>query len=110
MKTEVINANLSRMPKTELFGFPVLLAKERINRPSIHFDLHIYELQGQLGADSNLSLVCDAGDSFMGTVISATPLLPDGTDALVLFPEDFKEKAAPEEYLTVAEFEERYGK
>lgn len=110
MNIEVINANLSRMPKTELFGVPVLLAKERISRRSIHFDLHIYELQGQLGTDSNFSLVRDAEDFFMGTVISANPLLPDGTDALALFPEDFKMERTPEESLTIAEFEEQYGK
>lgn len=109
MKIEVINANLTRMPKTELFGFPVLLAKERISRQTVHFDLHVYELQGQFGTSSNLSLVRDAGDFFMGTVISAIPLLPEETDELALFPKDFKEGIKPEESLTLSEFEERYG-
>lgn len=45
----------------------------------------------------------------MGTVISAIPLLPEGTDELALFPKDFKEETKPEESLTLSEFEERYG-
>lgn len=44
----------------------------------------------------------------MGTVISAIPLLPEGTDELTLFPKDFKEGIKPEESLTLSEFEERY--
>lgn len=110
MKTEVINANLSRMPKTELLGFPVLLSKERVSRQTVHFDLHIYELRGQLGTSSNLYLVRDAGDFFMGTIISALPLLPEGIDELPLTPTDFKTEEVPDAYLTVSEFEERYGR
>lgn len=109
MSIEVINPNLSSFPKTELLGFPILMIKPRVSPETVHFDLHVYELKAQFGRKDNLALVRDAGDLFMGTVISALPILPSGKDSIAIEGTDFEQTSDPEEIMTLSEFEARYG-
>lgn len=109
MNTEVINPNLGSFPKTELLGFPILMIQARVSPETVHFDLHVYELKAEFGKKDTLTLVRDAGDLFMGTVISALPILPSGEDSIALERGDFEQTSAPVETMTLSEFEARYG-
>ena len=109
MNTEVINPNLGSFQKTELLGFPILIIQARVSPETVHFDLHVYELKAQFGKKDTLTLVRDAGDLFMGTVISALPILPSGEDSIALERGDFEQTSAPVETMTLSEFEARYG-
>lgn len=109
MNTEVINPNLGSFPKTELLGFPILMIQARVSPETVHFDLHVYELKAEFGKKDTLTLVRDAGDLFMGTVISALPILPSGEDRIAIEGTDIEQTTGPEETMTLSEFEARYG-
>ena len=109
MNTEVINPNLGSFPKTELLGFPILMIQARVSPETVHFDLHVYELKAEVGKKDTLTLVRDAGDLFMGTVISALPILPSGEDSIAIEGTDFEQATSPVETMTLSEFEARYG-
>ena len=109
MNTEVINPNLGSFQKTELLGFPILIIQARVSPETVHFDLHVYELKAQFGKKDTLTLVRDAGDLFMGTVISALPILPSGEDSIAIEGTDFEQATSPVETMTLSEFEARYG-
>ncbi len=109
MNTEVINPNLCNFPKTELLGFPILMIQARVSPETVHFDLHVYELKAEFGKKDTLTLVRDAGDLFMGTVISALPILPSGEDSIAIEGTDFEQTTGPEETMTLSEFEAQYG-
>ena len=109
MSIDVINPNLGSFPKTELLGFPVLMIKARVSPQTIHFDLHVYELKAEFGKKDNLALVRDAGDLFLGTVVTALPILPEDVEALPLAAEDFSPEDESMDRMTLAEFDARYG-
>lgn len=109
MSIDIINPNLSSFPKTELLGFPVLMIKARVSPETVHFDLHVYELKAEFGKKNSLALVRDAGDMFMGTVISALPILPSGEDSIAIERRDIEQTTGQVETMTLSEFEARYG-
>lgn len=109
MSIDIINPNLSSFPKTELLGFPVLMIRERVSPETVHFDLHVYEMKAEFGKKASLSLVRDAGDLFMGTVISALPILPSEEDSIAIERQDIEQTTGPVETMTLSEFEARYG-
>ena len=69
----------------------------------------VYELKAEFGKKDTLTLVRDAGDLFMGTVISALPILPSGEDSIAIEGTDFEQTTGPVETMTLSEFEARYG-
>ena len=104
---DIINANLVRMPMVSIIGFPALLTKNRVSRQTIHMNLFVYELQGDLESDEPIIISRQAQDTFCATVITPVPLLMKGVSQLVIDPGDIVEDAASGCY-TPAEFEARF--
>ena len=104
---DIINANLVRMPMVSIIGFPALLTKNRVSRQTVHMNLFVYELQGDLEGDEPIIVSRQVQDTLCATVITPVPLLMEGVSQLVIDPGDIAEDTASRCY-TPAEFEARF--
>ena len=65
------NINQERMREIEIFGIPALFSPNRVAPGDVYPGLHHYELMsGSMFPDSPRHLTADAGEKFLGTVLS----------------------------------------
>ena len=102
------NSSQERMRAIEIFGIPALFSPNRIYMEDVYPGLHRYELMSSpTFPDSPRHLTADAGEKFLGTVLSPVliHLTPDGQREIE--PGDLFLDIEAGEY-TPAEFEEKY--
>ena len=77
------NTNQERMREIEIFGIPALFSPNRIATENVYPGLHHYELMsGPTFPDSPRCLTADAGEKFLGTVLSPRRREVSGHSAL----------------------------
>ena len=102
------HSNQERMREIEIFRIPALFSPNRISDDETYPGLHRYELMSSpTFPDSPRHLTADAGEKFLGTVLSPVliHLTPDGQREIE--PGDLFLDIEAGEY-TPAEFEEKY--
>lgn len=106
MKKE--NTTSERMREIEIFGIPALFTTRKIAHDAVYPGMFRYELMsGEEFPEQPHHLTDDAGDHFLGTVLTpvAIPMQEDG--AREIEPGDLFLDIEAGEY-TPAEFEEKY--
>ncbi len=106
---KVINANLTKMPQVTILGMPALMTQDKVSRATVHLGLYCYELQGDLRNPKQLIALMDqVEEGFCGTLLTPTPMLPQGIPVLLLLPGDITvdENA---QYFTPAQFEAQFN-
>lgn len=102
------HSNQERMREIEIFGIPALFSPNRISDDETYPGLHRYELMSSpTFPDSPRHLTADAGEKFLGTVLSPVliHLTPDGQREIE--PGDLFLDIEAGDY-TPAEFEQKY--
>lgn len=101
---DIINANLTKMPLASVIGFPALITSHRVSKQTVHLNLFVYELQGDLDADSPIILSNKVQENFCATIITPVPLLLQGVSQLQICSKDII-KDTSFRYYTLVEFE-----
>ena len=102
------HSSQERMREIEIFGIPALFSPNRIKESDVYPGLHHYEIMSSpVFPDSPRHLTADAGEKFLGTVLSPVKiyLTPDGQREIE--PGDLFLDIEAGRY-TPAEFEEKY--
>lgn len=102
------NINQERMREIEIFGIPALFSPNRIATENVYPGLHHYELMsGPTFPDSPRCLTADAGEKFLGTVLSPVKIHLTADGQREIEPGDLFLDIEAGSY-TPAEFEEKY--
>ena len=97
-----------RMREIEIFGIPALFSPNRIKEKDVYPGLHHYEIiSGPVFPDSPRHLTADAGEKFLGTVLSPVKIHLTSDGQREIEPGDLFLDIEAGEY-TPAEFEEKY--
>lgn len=97
-----------RMREIEIFGIPALFSPNHIDEEDIYPGLHGYELMSSPAfPDSPRYLTSDAGEKFLGTVLSPVLIHLTADGQREIEPGDLFLDIEAGEY-TPAEFEEKY--
>lgn len=100
--------NQKRMREIEIFGIPVLFTPDRIGPGDLYPGLHHYELMsGPAFPNSPRHLTADAGEKFLGTILSPVLIYLTEDGQREIEPGDLFLDMEAGEY-TPAEFEEKY--
>ena len=102
------NTNPNRMREIEIFGIPALFSPDRIATEDVYPGLHHYELMSSpTFPDSPRHLTTDAGEKFLGTVLSLVKIHLTADGQREIEPGDLFLDIEAGSY-TPAEFEEKY--
>ena len=100
--------NQERMREIEVFGIPALFSPNRIGADEVYPGLHHYELMsGPQFPDSPRRLTADAGEKFLGTILSPVKIYLTADGQREIEPGDLFLDIEAGSY-TPAEFEEKY--
>ncbi len=103
----IINASITRMEEVEIFGVPALYTPCKVSRQTVHLGLYCYELRMDLEGSPVRRLADQAGDGFIGTILTPVPVEGTAGEGRIVQPEDFQ-TGLEAGYYTPAEFEEKY--
>ena len=102
------NINQERMREIEIFGIPALFSPNRVAPGDVYPGLHHYELMsGPMFPDSPRHLTADAGEKFLGTVLSPVKIHLTTDGHREIEPGDLFLDIEAGSY-TPTEFEEKY--
>ena len=105
MQTNPLN---ERMKEIEVFGIPALFTNDRMGRETVYPGMYRYELlAGEEVPDRPRYLAQDAGDRFLGTVLTPVPVPLSQEGQREIEPGDLFLDIDAGEY-TPAAFEEKY--
>lgn len=100
--------NQARMREIEIFGIPALFSPHRIETEDVYPGLHHYELMSATAfPDSPRRLTTDAGEEFLGTILSPVKIHLTADGQREIEPGDLFLDIGAGAY-TPAEFEEKY--
>ena len=102
------NTNQERMREIEIFGIPALFSPDRIAVEDVYSGLYRYEfMSSPTFPDSPRHLTADAGEKFLGTVLSPVKIYLTADGQREIEPGDLFLDIEAGDY-TPAEFEEKY--
>lgn len=100
--------NQERMREIEIFGIPALFSPDRIDTEDVYPGLHRYEIMSSPAfPDSPRHLTADAGEKFLGTILSPVLIHLAADGQREIEPGDLFLDIKAGSY-TPAEFEEKY--